>query len=239
MAVQVQSPFLEALQRRVPVVDGAMGTSLHAQHPALEQYGGAALEGWMDGLVLNAPDIVERVHRSFLDVGCDAIETCTFQATRLRLTEWGQAEHTKRLNVAAAALARRLCDEYSALDKPRFVAGSMGPTGYLPASSDPALGNITFPALVEAFTEQAAGLIEGGSDFIIIETAQDILEVTAAIFGVRAAFEQTGRALPIVASVSLDPSGRMLLGTDIGAVLTILEGLRVDIIGLNCSTAPA
>src|SRR3984893_5023755 len=196
-----RSPFLEALQQRVLVFDGAMGTSLQALNPSPEQFGGAALEGWVDGLVLNAPDVVERVHRSFLDAGCDAVETCSFQATRLRLAEWGQADRTLELNREAAALARRLCNEYSTPDKPRFVAGSMGPSGYLPASSDPALGNISFQTLVDAFAEQAAGLIEGVSDLLVIETAQDILEVKAAVFGARSAFEQTGKRIPIVTSV--------------------------------------
>ena len=238
MSEAVESRFLDDLRRRVLVFDGAMGTSLQAQNPTPEQFGGRALEGWMDGLVLNAPDVVERVHRSFLDTGCDAIETCTFQASRLRLEEWGQAEHTLELNRQAAALARRLADEYSTAQKPRYVAGSMGPSGYLPASSDPALGNISFETLCTVFAEQAQGLIEGGSDLLIIETSQDILEVKAAVFGARTAFARTGRPIPLITSVSLDTSGRMLLGTDISAVLAILEALNADVIGLNCSTGP-
>jgi 5-methyltetrahydrofolate--homocysteine methyltransferase len=193
----------------------------------------------MDGLVLHAPHLVEHVHRSFLEVGCDVVETSTFQATRLRLSEWGQADVTLDLNREAAALARRLCDEYSTPDQPRFVAGSMGPTGFLPSSSDPALSRVSFAELREAFAEQAQGLIEGGSDLLIIETAQDILEVRAAILGSRDAFARTGVSLPIHASVSLlDTSGSMLLGTDPGAVVAILNSLRVDVIGLNCSTGP-
>ena len=230
--------MLEALEQRVLVFDGAMGTSQHAANPTVEDFGGPRLEGWMDGLVLHAPRIVEGIHRSFLEVGCDVVETCSFQATPLRLAEWGQAERTFELNRAAAALARRLCDEYSTPEQPRFAAGSMGPSGYLPASSDPALGAITFAQLLDAFREQARGLVEGGSDCLIIETAQDILEVKAAVFGARAAFEECGRAIPIITSVSLDTSGRMLLGTDIGAVLAILDGLDADVIGLNCSTGP-
>jgi 5-methyltetrahydrofolate--homocysteine methyltransferase len=238
MASLQQSSFLDALAQRVLVFDGAMGTSLQAAAPTERDFGGAALEGWMDGLVLHAPHIVERVHRSFLEAGCDVIETCSFQASRLRLTEWRQADRTRELNVAAAQLARRLCDEYSTTGETRFVAGSIGPTGYLPASTDPTLGNITFGELVASFTEQAAGLVEGGCDCLIIETAQDILEVKAAIFGARAAFADAHRSLPIIASVSLDTTGRMLLGTDIAAVLTILEALDVDVVGLNCSTGP-
>jgi 5-methyltetrahydrofolate--homocysteine methyltransferase len=231
--------FLGALSQRVLVFDGGLGTSLQSLEPTTADFGGTALVGWMDGLVLHAPHLVETVHRSFLDVGCDVVETGTFQATRLRLGEWGQAERTLELNRAGAALARRLCDEYSTDGHPRFVAGSMGPTGYLPSSSDPTLSNITFAELVETFAEQAQGLIEGGSDLLIIETAQDILEVKAAIFGSREAFARTGVTLPLHASVSLlDSSGTMLLGTQAGAVVTILDSLGVDVIGLNCSTGP-
>jgi 5-methyltetrahydrofolate--homocysteine methyltransferase len=231
--------FLEALSQRVLIFDGAMGTGLQSFEPSADDFGGPALEGWMDGLVLHAPHLVEKVHRSFLEVGCDVVETATFQATRLRLTEWGQAEHTLELNQQAAAIARRLCDEYSTPEHPRFVAGSMGPTGYLPSSSDPTLSNISFAELVEAFAEQAQGLIEGGSDLLIIETAQDILEVKAAILGSREAFVRTGVTVPIHASVSLlDTSGTMLLGTEPGAVVAIIDSLGVDVIGLNCSTGP-
>ncbi|HKR98842.1 MAG TPA: homocysteine S-methyltransferase family protein, partial [Candidatus Dormibacteraeota bacterium] len=238
MSPAADSAFLRALEQRVLVFDGAMGTSLQAQELQPEHFGGAALEGWIDGLVLHSPDAVERVHRSFLDIGCDAIETCTFQASRLRLTEWGQGEHTATLNEAAARLARRLCDEYSTAAQPRFAVGSMGPTGFLPASSDPALSAITFRQLVDVFTEQARALLEGGVDVLITETAQDILETKAAVFGARDAMSLAGREVPVIASVSLDTNGRMLLGTDIAAVLTILQALRVDVIGINCSTGP-
>src|SRR5580692_1649506 len=203
MAGQDRSPFLDALRDRVLVFDGAMGTSLHSENPTLDDFGGARLEGWMDGLAVNAPQIVERVHRGFLDAGCDVLETCTFQATRPRLEEWGQAGLTRELNVSAARLARRLADEYAAGDgRSRFVAGSMGPTGFLPASSDPAMSRLGFPELVPVFAEQAAALIEGGADVLIIETQQDILETKAAVFGARSAAAAAGRAVPIIASVS-------------------------------------
>ncbi len=143
------------------------------------------------------------------------------------------ADYTLEINTKAAEIARKAAGES------RFVAGSIGPTGYLPASEEPSLGQIRFSELVEVFAEQAAGLIDGGADLIIIETAQDILEVKAAIFGAREAFKSTGRTLPIHTSVSLLPNGgKMLLGTDISAVLTTLEALKVDVIGLNCSTGP-
>src|SRR5579864_7082122 len=233
-----RSPFLDALRERVLVFDGAMGTSLQAANPTNEDFGGAALEGWMDGLSIHAPQIVERVHRSFLEAGCDVIETCTFQATRPRLEEWGQGDVTRDLNVAAARLARGIADEYARDGRPRFVAGSMGPTGFLPASSDPAMGRLGFADLVPVFHEQATALIEGGVDALIIETQQDILETKAAVFAARSAFEAAGRRVPIITSVSLDVTGRMLLGTDAAAVLAILESLHVDVIGFNCSTGP-
>ena len=184
-------------------------------------------------LVLNRPDVIQGVHESMLDAGAEVLETDSFQASRLKLEEWGLGEHTLEINRKAAEIARKAAGE------DRFVAGSIGPTGYLPASDDPTLGNITFRKLVEVFTEQAQGLVEGGADLIIIETAQDILEVKAAIFGAREAFKLTGRTLPIQTSVSLLPNGgKMLLGTDISAVLATLEALEVDVIGLNCSTGP-
>ncbi len=232
------SPYLDALARRVLVFDGAMGTSLQSCDLGPDSFGGPQLEGWIDGLTLFSPDVVRGIHRSFLEVGCDVVETNSFQATPLRLAEWGNAERAHELNAQAAALARQACDEFATVERPRFVAGSMGPSGFLPSSDDPSLGNVAFADLVESFRVQARGLVEGGADLLIVETQQDILETRAAIFGARAAFDDLGRAVPIQAQVSLDTSGRMLLGTDIGAVLTILEALRVDIVGLNCSTGP-
>src|SRR5208282_1020324 len=186
-----------------------------------------------EALVLHRPDVIEGVHSSMLEAGAEVVETDTFQGSRIKLDEWGLGESTLEINTRAAQIARAAAGEH------RFVAGSIGPTGYLPASEDPSLGQIRFGELVEVFTEQAEGLIDGGADLLIIETAQDILEVKAAVFGARAAFESTGRRLPIHTSVSLLPNGgKMLLGTDISAVLTTLEALDVDVIGLNCSTGP-
>ena len=168
-----------------------------------------------------------------LAAGAEVVETDSFQGSRLKLDEWGLGDHTVEINRKAAEIARQ------AAGPGRFVAGSIGPTGFLPASDDPTLGEITFADLAEVFDEQAGALVEGGADLIIIETAQDILEVRAAIVGAREAFKRVGRAVPIQVSVSLLPNGgKMLLGTDIEAVLAILAGMRVDIVGLNCSTGP-
>jgi 5-methyltetrahydrofolate--homocysteine methyltransferase len=224
--------YLDAVRRGVVVYDGGMGATLEQFDLTSEDYGG--LPGKChEALVLNRPDVIEGVHASMLDAGAQVLETDTFQASRLKLSEWGLADETLEINTRAAEIARH------AAGASRFVAGSIGPTGYLPASEDPSLGQIRFGELVEVFTEQASGLIDGGADLLIIETAQDLLEVKAAIFGARAAFQSSGRTLPIHASVSLLPNGgKMLLGTDISSMLATLEALGVDVIGLNCSTGP-
>jgi 5-methyltetrahydrofolate--homocysteine methyltransferase len=224
--------YLGELRRHVVVYDGGMGATLEQFELTQEDYGG--LQGKChEALVLNRPDVIEGVHASMLAAGAEVVETDTFQASRLKLEEWGLADHTLEINTKAAQIARKAAGEQ------RFVAGSIGPTGFLPASEDPALGQISFRDLVAVFAEQAQGLIEGGADLLIIETAQDILEVKAAVFGAREAFKTTGRTLAIHTSVSLLPNGgKMLLGTDISAVLCTLEALNVDVIGLNCSTGP-
>src|SRR6476661_6079855 len=224
--------FIAATRERVVVFDGGMGATLEQFELTQEDYGGLAGK-CHEALVLNRPDVIEGVHSSMLAAGAEVVETDTFQASRLKLDEWGLGEHTLEINTKAAQIARE------AVGEDRFVAGSIGPTGMLPASDDPTLGNIRFGELVDIFAEQAEGLIAGGADLLIIETAQDILEVKAAIFGAREAMRSQGRKLPIQTSVSLLPNGgKMLLGTDIQAVLTTLLALDVDVIGLNCSTGP-
>ena len=230
--------YLDALAQYVIVFDGAMGTSLQTQKLSAEHFGGERTNGCNDYLVLSYPQAVEKVHRSFLEAGVDALETDTFRSNRITLAEYGLQERVIEINQAAAALARRLADEYSTPEQPRFVAGSIGPSGKLPSADDPELSNVSFDELAAVFCEQAVGLLQGGVDLLLVETSQDILEVRAAIAGLQQAFTQTGVSVPIQAQVTLDTSGRMLLGTDIGAALAILEGLGVDVIGLNCSTGP-
>jgi len=224
--------YLDAIGSRVVVFDGGMGATLEQFDLSLEQ--DYRLPGRChEALVLNRPDVIEGVHLAMLDAGAEVLQTDSFQASRLKLEEWGLAEHTLEINTKAAEIARKAAGEE------RFVAGSIGPTGMLPASEDPSLGRISFRELVPIFAEQSRGLLEGGADLLVIETAQDILEVKAAIFGAREAFTATGRRVPIQVSVSLLPNGgKMLLGTDISAVLATLEALDVDAIGLNCSTGP-
>jgi 5-methyltetrahydrofolate--homocysteine methyltransferase len=229
---------LSALGERVLVFDGAMGTSIQRYHLTADDFGGGSLEGCNDHLVLTRPAVIQAIHESFLAVGCDVVETCTFQSTPRRLGEWGLEDKARDINVAAARLARAACDKFATPEQPRFVAGSIGPTGMLPSSSDPALSAITFAALAEQYYLQAKYLVEGGVDVLLVETSQDILEVKAAIAGFEQLFAEIGRRLPVQAQVTLDTSGRMLLGTDIASAMTTLEALPVHVIGLNCSTGP-
>jgi len=237
--------YLPALRDGIVIFDGGMGTQIQARDLTAADYGGGALEGAVDHLSLTRPDVIEEIHRSYLDAGAQAVETNSFQATAMRLAEWRRpdggtlAEYVTDINRAAAATARRACDDYQAADgRPRFVAGSIGPTGMLPGTDDPKLSGITFDELAEEIRVQARGLMEGGADLLLIETQQDILETRAAIHGCRLAFGDIGRGVPIQAQVALDQTGRMLLGTDIGAVLTILSGMGADVVGTNCSVGP-
>ncbi len=255
--------YLDALEKKVLVFDGAMGTSLQLQNLAAEHFGGEQHNGCNDYLVITYPEAVEKVHRSFLEVGVDVIETDTFRSNRITMEEYGLQDRVIEINETAASLARRLADEYSCSPssptllpkgeesefpsplgrgqgegQQRFVAGSIGPSGKLPSADDPELSNVSFDELADVFREQAIGLIRGGVDVLLIETSQDILEVKAAITGIHQAFNETGVYLPIQAQVTLDTTGRMLLGTDVDAALAILEGLGIDVIGLNCSTGP-
>lgn len=230
------SRYLSELERRILVYDGAMGTSIQNFHLTADDYGGK--EGCNEYLVLVKPEIIEAVHVSYMEAGADVLETDTFGASRPKLEEYGLGHLTYEQNFKAAQLARQVADRFSTPERPRFVAGSIGPTGMLPSSDDPTLGNISFEELAAIFEEQAQPLVEGGCDVLLIETSQDILEVKAAIAGISRYFKKSGRRVPIQAQVTLDVSGRMLLGTDMGAAIAILEALSIDVIGLNCSTGP-
>ncbi len=224
--------FLQLVRERVVVYDGAMGTNIQLRQPTLDDYWGK--ENCSEVLVLSRPDMIRDVHAGFLEVGCDVVETNTFGATRTVLTEFDLADRVREINLAAVKLAREAADQFSTKAKPRFVAGSMGPTTKLPS-----LGHITFDAMVEAYEEQAAALIEGGVDILLIETAQDLLQAKIATIGVLEAMRKACKRLPITVQVTLQESGVMLLGTEIGAALTALEPYDIDVIGLNCATGPA
>jgi 5-methyltetrahydrofolate--homocysteine methyltransferase len=231
------SRFLKELNQRILVFDGAMGTSIQGAGLGADRFGGK--EGCNEYLAVVSPEVVERIHASFLEVGCDVIQTDTFGASRLKLQEYGLGERTHEINLAAAQLARRLADRYSSPAHPRFVAGTIGPTGMLPSTADPLLGAMSYDALTGVFYEQVAALVEGGVDLLVFETAQDLLELKAAIAGAQRYFREAHCWLPIQAQITLlETSGTMLLGTDVAAALATLEALPVDVIGLNCSTGP-
>ncbi|MFN8521914.1 MAG: methionine synthase [Chloroflexota bacterium] len=230
--------YIATLRDRVLVFDGATGTSIQGLNLTAEDFGGGSLEGCNEALVFSRPDVVDAVHRGFLDAGADVLETDTFGGSRPKLAEYGLQDRVHEQNRLAASIARAAADRAERDGRPRFVAGSIGPTGFLPSAEDPVLSAVTYPELVEIFREEAHGLIEGGADLLLVETAQDILEVKAAVAGIRRAFDEGARRVPIQTQVSLDTAGRMLLGTDVLAALTILESIGVDAVGLNCSTGP-
>ena len=217
----------------VLVFDGATGTSLQQMNLSADDFGGAALEGCNEILVLTRPDAVQAVHRQFLEVGADVIETDTFGATSLVLAEYDIADQAFALNKRAAELAREMADAYSTPEKPRFVAGSMGPTTKLPT-----LGHVDFDTMKASFAEQAEGLLAGDVDLFIVETCQDVLQIKAALQGIEAAFATTGQRRPLMVSVTMETTGTMLVGSDIAAVVAILEPFNIDVLGLNCATGP-
>src|SRR5690348_7844768 len=223
--------FLQAVKERVVVYDGAMGTNIQKRNPTLDDYWGK--ENCSEVLVLSRPDIIRDIHADFFRVGCDIVETNTFGGSSIVLGEFDLRDKVREINLKAARLAREVADQFSTNDKPRFVAGSLGPTTKLPS-----LGHIGFEAMVEAFEEQAAALIEGGVDVLLVETAQDLLQAKIATIGVLEAMRKSGKRLPVTVQVTLQESGTMLLGTEIGAALTALEPFEVDAIGLNCATGP-
>jgi 5-methyltetrahydrofolate--homocysteine methyltransferase len=228
--------FLERLHAPglpVLVFDGATGTSLQQMNLSAEDFGGAALEGCNEVLVFSRPDAVQAVHRQFLEVGADVIETDTFGATSLVLAEYDIAEQAFAINRRAAELAREMADAYSTPEKPRFVAGSMGPTTKLPT-----LGHVDFDTMRRSFQEQAEGLLAGDVDLFIVETCQDVLQIKAALQGIEDAFVTAGQRRPVMVSVTMETTGTMLVGSDIAAVVAILEPFPIDVLGLNCATGP-
>ncbi|MGP6188939.1 MAG: methionine synthase [Vulcanimicrobiaceae bacterium] len=232
-------PYLQALRDRVLIFDGAMGTELMALHLTDADFGGAPYHGCNEALVLGRPDLVRTIHEHYLEAGADVLETDSFTASRLKLAEYGLGERTAEINRSAAEIAREAADRFASSEQPRFVAGSLGPTGMLISSSDPSLSKITFDELADLYGEQARHLVEGGVDLLLIETAQDLLEMKAAIAGITREFARGLRRVPIQAQATLDVTGRMLLGTDIRAVCATLDALPIDVIGLNCSTGPS
>ncbi|OUL26053.1 methionine synthase [Nostoc sp. T09] len=229
-------PFLERLHSpKSPVIvfDGAMGTNLQTQNLTVDDFGGPQYEGCNEYLVHTKPEAVAKVHRDFLAAGADVIETDTFGATSIVLAEYDLADKTYYLNKTAAELAKRVAAEFSTPEKPRFVAGSIGPTTKLPT-----LGHIDFDTMKTAFAEQAEALWDGGVDIFLVETCQDVLQIKAALNGIEEVFARKGDRRPLMVSVTMESMGTMLVGTEISAVLTILAPYPIDILGLNCATGP-
>lgn len=228
-----KEPFAQAAKKRVLLFDGAMGTEIQKLDPRPEDFPDGK-DGFNDGLVLTRPEWIKKIHKSYLEAGADCIETNTFGSNKLKLDEYGYGDRTVEFNRKAAELARQAADEF----ENRYVIGSMGPTGFLPSSNDPDLGQKQLAEIREAFSLQAEGLILGGADALLIETSQDILEVKLAIEACHEAMEKTGKKVPIIANVTLDQYGKMLLGTSVQAAYTTVSGMGIDFFGLNCSTGP-
>jgi 5-methyltetrahydrofolate--homocysteine methyltransferase len=226
-------PYLKALTEGVIIFDGATGTNLQLQHLSADDFGGASFEGCNEILCVTKPDAVETLHRSFLDVGVDAIETNSFGTFSVVLNEYGIAERTHELAFASATIARRVADSYASANSPKFVAGSMGP-----GTKFPTLGQISYDNLSASYEELAYGLLEGGVDLLVVETMFDLLSGKAAIAACHRAMIRHGRVVPIQVQVTIELTGRMLPGTEIGAAITSLSPLGIDVIGLNCATGP-
>ncbi|HJZ83092.1 MAG TPA: methionine synthase [Pyrinomonadaceae bacterium] len=225
--------LLETLRDRIVVFDGAMGTNLQVQNLTLEDFGGLRFEGCNENLLVTRPDAVEKVHAGFLEVGCDVIETNSFNGTPVDFEEYGIGDQAYEMNVKAARLAKRVASDFATGNRPRWVAGSMGPGRKLPT-----LGHISFTNLRAAYAEQVRGLIDGGVDLLIVETCQDLLQTKAALAAIFAHFEKFKVRVPVIAQVTIEVFGTMLNGTEIGAALTALAPFPIDVIGMNCGTGP-
>jgi 5-methyltetrahydrofolate--homocysteine methyltransferase len=225
--------FLDILKERIVVFDGAMGTNLHAQDLTVDDYGGPQFEGCPEHLLISKPEAVEKVHAGFFEVGCDVVETDSFGGASIVLAEYQIAHLAYELNFKAAQLAKRVAADFSTKEKPRWVAGSMGPTTKLPT-----LGHISFLDMKASYREQARGLLDGGADLLIVETCQDILQTKSALAAIFEEFESLKRRVPVIAQVTIEAFGTMLMGTEIAAAYTAIETFPIDIIGMNCATGP-
>jgi 5-methyltetrahydrofolate--homocysteine methyltransferase len=225
--------LLKTLKERIVVFDGAMGTNLQVQNLSLDDFGGPRFEGCNENLLVTRPDAVEKVHAGFLEVGCDVVETNSFNGTPVDFAEYEVADKAYDMNVLAAQLAKRVASDYSTNEKPRWVAGSMGPGRKLPT-----LGHISFADLRDAYSVQVRGLLDGGVDLLIVETCQDLLQTKAALAAIFAHFKESRRRVPVIAQVTIEVFGTMLNGTEISAALTALAPFPIDVVGMNCGTGP-
>ena len=226
--------FLQQLSKKILVFDGATGTSLQDQNLTVDDFGGKEFEGCNEYLLFSKPSAVEKVHEGFLSVGCDVIETNTFGGASIVLAEYDLHERAYELNFKAAQIAKKMASDFSTKEKPRFVAGSIGPTTKLPS-----LGHISFREMQQSFYEQVAGLIEGGSDVLCVETCQDLLQTKSALAAIYDYFLLKKVRIPVIVSVTIETMGTMLMGTEISAALTAIEPYDfVDVFGMNCATGP-
>lgn len=226
--------YLKRINEKILIYDGATGTNLQLLGLGPDDFGGPELEGCNEALVLSRPDVITNLHESFLKVGVDAIETDTFGAFPIVLAEYGIAEKAREINLKAVKLAKEVASSFSSPSSPKFVAGSVGP-----GTKFPSLGQIPFSQLRDSYQVQAEALIEGGVDLILIETVFDLLSAKAAIIAARRAMAKVGRSVPIQTQVTIELTGRMLPGTEIGAALTALDAMRIEVVGINCATGPA
>jgi len=225
--------YLEAVRERVVIFDGATGTNLQRMELTVDDFGGPQFEGCNEILVDTRPDAIAELHRSFFEVGCEVVETDSFGSLSYTLGEYGIADRAHELNVKAARIAREVADGYATPGEPRWVAGSIGP-----GTKFPSLGQIRFAEFRDAYEVQARGLLEGGVDLLLVETVFDLLQAKAALIACRRAMAAVGREVPLQVQVTIELTGRMLPGTEIGAALVALDALRPDVIGINCATGP-
>ncbi len=225
--------YLNRDEKPLIIFDGGTGTSFQNLNLTADDFGGKELEGCNENLVLSSPKVVEKVHNSFLEAGCHVIETNTFGASSIVLDEYDIADKAYEINKNAAFIAKKAAAKYSSVDKPRFVAGSIGPTTKLPT-----LGHIDFDELKQSYKEQIYGLIDGGVDLLLIETCQDVLQIKSALLASKEILESKNIDIPLMVSITMETTGTMLIGSDIASALTILEPFNIDILGLNCATGP-
>ncbi len=225
------SNFLDALKERIVVFDGAMGTNLQTQNLTPDDFGG--LDGCNEYLVITKPEAVRNVHAAFYEAGCDVVETDSFGSTSIVLAEYDIADKAYELNVKAAQIAKSVAADFSTKNRSRWVAGSIGPTTKLPS-----LGHISYREMRKSFHEQVRGLLDGGADILLVETCQDILQTKIALAAIFDVFKEMKRRVPVMAQVTIEQQGTMLMGTEIAAALTALEPFAIDVVGMNCATGP-
>ena len=229
-----QKKLDELLRERILVLDGGMGTMLQAVELGPQDYGGEQYEGCPEALVLHRPDVIRRIHEQYYEAGADIVETNTFGGTPIVLAEYGLESQTRDINRRAAEIAREAAAAHATPEKPRFVAGSIGPT----TKTLSVTGGVTFEALREGYREQALGLLDGGVDCLLVETTQDTLNMKAAALGIRDAFAEAGREVPILLSATIEPMGTMLAGQGVEAWYAAVEHFQPTTVGLNCATGP-